>query len=257
MRTDTRVHARMHGPHMQWLCLARRVGPAAVGGLVFFLVCDAIDDAVARREAEKQRGLLQPVHLAPIEQPVPFRSVSESPLWVSPCRPASPLALPGALCPTRRCARPSHLGHCICPWEAHPACQPCAALHLSLGLTSRVQALCRTHPAPLPLPRALYLTPAPSTAAPLPVPQALLRPSLCPPHCCTCLLPSQPREPCAQAPARAPSAQYAPQYAPRHCFIRRQPRPRPGCRAHRGRAGGQGGHSQAHGRRTRGQHTHA
>eukprot|EP00200_Dunaliella_tertiolecta_P005435 CAMPEP_0202337410 /NCGR_PEP_ID=MMETSP1126-20121109/101_1 /ASSEMBLY_ACC=CAM_ASM_000457 /TAXON_ID=3047 /ORGANISM="Dunaliella tertiolecta, Strain CCMP1320" /LENGTH=309 /DNA_ID=CAMNT_0048927591 /DNA_START=1234 /DNA_END=2163 /DNA_ORIENTATION=+ len=53
----------------QWFALAKQIWPVALGGLVFFLTCDAIDAAVARREAEKQRGLLKPLHLAPMEQP--------------------------------------------------------------------------------------------------------------------------------------------------------------------------------------------
>jgi len=55
--------------HTQWLLLAQQVGPAALGGLVFFVVCDAIDAAVARREAQKQFRVIKPVHLAPLEQP--------------------------------------------------------------------------------------------------------------------------------------------------------------------------------------------
>eukprot|EP00983_Pelagomonas_calceolata_P085561 1156585-Pelagomonas_calceolata.AAC.2 len=70
----------MHA-HSQWFALAKQIWPVALGGLVFFLTCDAIDAAVARREAEKQRGLLKPLHLAPMEQPTSAR-IDGSALWL-------------------------------------------------------------------------------------------------------------------------------------------------------------------------------
>ena len=51
----------------QWLMLVMQVGPVAVGGLLLFIICDAIDAAVDRNEESKKVGLLRPVNLAPLQ----------------------------------------------------------------------------------------------------------------------------------------------------------------------------------------------
>lgn len=49
------------------MMLAMQVGPVAVGGLLLFIVCDAIDAAVDRNEESKKVGLLRPANLAPLQ----------------------------------------------------------------------------------------------------------------------------------------------------------------------------------------------